>query len=194
MVMVRSTACFAALVLSGSIESACNESPQSNTRVVVVATASEGVHARADGVCSVRLERSGVGGFLVLTVGTTPTASHAQELAIDVTGLAWADNQTLVYTTSPVYGQPGVSLWRCGTKEPETLVAPRNRNTAYPQGSDYFELVRLELGDVPRAVFLMTPDVDTTDFGVLREGSQHLFEVGFDGSGFGPYSPRSGKR
>lgn len=187
--MSRSKVLPIVLSLVGLVGPACMTSTPKKV-VVVPPIASEGLYGAPRGACSVRLSRSNMGGFLVLSLVTGAESDEVGELAADVTGVAWADDETVVFTTSPVYGSPGLFLWRCGATEPRRLVGAAHRSPAYPQGSDYFELVRLEIDDAPRAVFLMTPNVDTTDFALLRQDPSYLFQVQLEGGGLAPHSLR----
>jgi hypothetical protein len=82
---------------------------------------------------------------------------------------------SLVYSVSPIYGSPGIFLVTC-TSDPKisTLVTPEHKDSAYPQGSDYFELqstngneVRYRYGD----------DVDRIDFKRWRSTNNNLRTV-----------------
>src|SRR5712671_5409493 len=64
------------------------------------------------GKCAARLE-SGLGDQAVLFV-----VGRTDSLVGDITGAAWVSGDCLVFTSSPVYGRPGVYAYTCGQREP----------------------------------------------------------------------------
>jgi hypothetical protein len=137
-----------------------------------------GEFSSPDGTCLASLEPSDQGGFLVLTF---PRGRN--DRILDVTGIAWASDRVLVYTTSPLYGHPGIYLYNCGSRKTKQLVAPRTVVKAYPEGADYFELQRISINSPTIIYSYYAPDVDKEDFKNFRTVS-HLFEVHLDGTGF----------
>lgn len=139
---------------------------------VVTAT---GEYMHQNGNCRVKLESSTMGGYSVLS------ADHLGMNEIDdVTGVAWASPVLLVYTVSPIYGKPGVYLYDCIGHKSKRIVDPKNINTFYPDGADYFELYRVD-GSI--IFFYYAADVDSVNFREFRSQS-FLFQVNLNGSNF----------
>lgn len=125
--------------------------------------------------CPVILTISDSGGFTQLQLRSK---SNQYKVVNDVTGATYFSDEFLVYTTSPIYGSPGVFIYDCASKSIRRVVGPKIFDKAYPQGSDYFELYGLEGRKI---YFYYSPDVDQTDFDNFRT-KEFLFEVLIDGS------------
>lgn len=125
--------------------------------------------------CPIILTISDTGGFTQLQLRSK---SHQYKVVNDVTGATYFSDEFLVYTTSPIYGSPGVFIYDCASKSIRRVVGPKIFDKAYPQGSDYFELYGLEGRKI---YFYYSPDVDQTDFDNFRT-KEFLFEVLIDGS------------
>jgi hypothetical protein len=144
------------------------------------ATNQVGEYTSPNGACKAVLNISSLGGFKVLTLTSDRGKPRA---AKDVTGIAWAGSSKLVYTTSPVYGRPGVYVYDCDSNKLSRILAARNMNKAYPNGADYLELRSVSSTD-PVVVFLYyAPDVDTVDFKAFRS-AHYLYQVHPDGTDF----------
>lgn len=130
--------------------------------------------------CRAVLTVSSLGGFLVLALRRK---ASRRIKANDVTGMAWVSGQTLVYTTSSIYGVPGVYVYNCDSNKTTRIVAPRTFDKAYPDGADYFELQGTSDGNPATIYFYYAPDVDKADFKNFRAPSS-LFEVRLDGTDF----------
>ncbi len=95
------------------------------------------------------------GGGLDLLIGV-----QRIRIASDVTAVAWIDSTRCVFTVSPVYGVPGIYEWRRQAGSSTRLVSPGRITKAYPDGADWFELVRVSRS--ARSLFFKhVPDVDT---------------------------------
>jgi hypothetical protein len=116
-----------------------------------------------------------MGGYSILSLG-----SKNVDTIHDVTGIAWATPNMLVYSVSPIYGKPGIYIYDCIGQASRQIVAPKNMNNAYPDGADYFELYGM---DGSKILFYYTNDVDSLDFSEFRNRSL-LFGVNLDGSNF----------
>ena len=151
-----------------------------NKRVTYVpigqVVAKPGIFQPRNGKCQAELLTSGFGGFTILSIRQMDSLV-AQEIK-DVTGIAWVTESLLIYTVSPIYGNPGVYIFNCTSKEIKRIVAPRNINAMYPNGADYFELKRLSADKV---YFYYTPDVDTVNFKEFRSQT-FLFQSNLDGT------------
>lgn len=136
-----------------------------------------GTYKALGGKCSVSLEISGMGGDLTLIVD----APRVQGIR-DITGIAWATQNLLVFTVSPIYGKPGVYLYHCTSKETKRIVSPKTIDKAYPDGADYFELQGIEeRGGTVR--FYYGQHVDSIDFSSFRT-KDYLFQCQLDGTQF----------
>jgi len=135
-----------------------------------------GRYRDAGGVCSLRVSISPMGGFtrLHLLVGAGRRAITVN----DVTGIAFLNNGKVAYSVSPSYGKPGIFLFDCIKKARTRLVAPRNMNRAYPDGTDYFELSKAASNEL---FFYYVPDVDKAEF-TKFESAANLYSVDMAGS------------
>ena len=130
-----------------------------------------------NGRCLATLKVGKMGGMLVLSLG-----KDAGRQIKDVTGMAWISDGILVYTTSPIYGIPGVYVYSCDSRRSKRIVAPRTINNAYPDGADYFRLKRISQTTPSTVYFYYVPDVDLPDVKNL-ESPAYLFQVHLDGTG-----------
>jgi len=128
--------------------------------------------------CQILLEISEMGGYLKLTVN--PPSLHIFK---DITGIAWASDDILLFTVSPIYGEPGVFLFNCVTKQISRIIAPKTVNKGYPSGADYFELQGFSKNDEQKFYFFYAPDVDAVDFSRFRT-KDFLFQSRLDGTGW----------
>jgi hypothetical protein len=109
-------------------------------------------------------------------------AGYKARLSEDVTGIAWIAGDRLVFTSSPIYGVPGLFVYVCGEDSARAVVKSRRSDPGYPDGCDYFELVRVGSGGNPELVFRYFADVDSTGPRGVREGGQ-LMRIRADGRG-----------
>ncbi len=135
-----------------------------------------GTFSSPNGKCEASLKTSDRGGFLMLTTGQDGRIS-----VNDVTGMIWAADRTLVYTTSPIYGKPGLYVFDCDSSHVKRIVSPGTITKAYPDGADYFELQGISRGDPAIVNFYYAPDVDKVDFNTFRAPA-NLFQVRLDGT------------
>lgn len=167
---------------------------QSNAKDIFTSTSMQGVtigqliketgHFKcSNSDCIVSLKYSEMGGFLVLYLDNLKR-KEATQVINDVTGIVWASEDILVYSVSPIYGKPGLYAYNCKTKKTKTIVKAKNVDTAYPSGSDYFELHGLTTDNKVKIYFYYAPDVDSIDFNKFRT-PDFLFTVNIDGGGFG---------
>ena len=140
-----------------------------------------GSYLSPDGTCRVALSVASMGGFWVLRSGGE---ARGRLRVDDVNGMAWVGRHTLAYTTSPIYGVPGVYVYACGAPSPKRIVGPRTLSKAYPDGQDYFELHRVTTKEPITLYFYYAPNVDKVDFTKFRTPAS-LYQVRLDGSNFG---------
>lgn len=139
-----------------------------------------GRYTSPDGSCLAALDIASMGGFLILNAGK----NRSKKLRVDdVTGMAWVAGHTLVYTTSPIYGIPGVFVYSCDSTKAKRIVVPRTKTEANPDGADYFELQSVSTKRPPTVYFYYAPSVDSVDFNIFRSPA-FLYEVRLDGSDF----------
>lgn len=136
-----------------------------------------GAYNSPGGQCPIYLTTSEKGGFTQLQF---QSKSSGKKLVNDVTGVAYISNEILVYTTSPIYGTPGIFIYDCLSENTKQIVGPTKIDKAYPQGSGYFELYGIKREKI---YFYYSPDVDQIDFNSFRNGD-FLFEVLVNGSAF----------
>jgi hypothetical protein len=137
-----------------------------------------GEFASPDGKCRATLKISSMGGFLALTLDKQP--NHEVD---DVTGMLWVSGGNLVYTTSPIYGTPGVWVYDCGSNRTREIVKARTFSKAYPDGEDYFQLKVVSMAAPATIYFYYLPDVDALEEKSI-ESPNFLFRARMDGTGF----------
>lgn len=116
--------------------------------------------------CAVSLTLNENGGYLTALVSHRQSAPDIRPLLLrDVTGVGILTGHSLIATTSPIYGRPGLYLLDCREGTERLLVAPRTIDAAYPHGADYFELVGR---DQDKISYYYTRDVEVTDFSIFR--------------------------
>ena len=115
--------------------------------------------------CIAVLKVSPQGVFLKLSVQLS--TGKLVHMADDITGFLWANEKSLVFSSSPIYGKPGVFEVICDRDRLtlEMLVGPKNINSAYPDGADYFELKKIKDRSLQ---FFYGADVDSIDFNAFR--------------------------
>ena len=115
--------------------------------------------------CIAVLKVSPQDGFLKLYVQLS--TGKLVHMADDVTGFLWANEKSLVFSSSPIYGKPGVFKVTCDRERPtlEMFVGPKNINSAYPDGADYFELQEIKGHNLQ---FFYGTDVDSINFNEFR--------------------------
>ena len=129
------------------------------------------------GKCAVRISTSPMGGGFVRL--HLPAARKSGSRTVDdVTGVAFTANGMVVYTTSPIYGRPGVFRFDCTKKSTHRLVGPRHFESSYPAGLDYFELAKVVDANI---FYYYAPDVNQVDLAKLRNAS-NLYTVDLSGS------------
>jgi len=109
-----------------------------------------------------------MGGYSILTVtGGDKTTDPEIFRFPDVNGFRWDTQKDYLYfTSSPVYGKPGVYCFDVNNKNMIQLVAPTNRSKAYPDGADWFQLDYIQGSDI---VYYYCVDVDAMDSVKQRE-------------------------
>lgn len=125
----------------------------------------QGLYPSPGKACTAELKSSPQGGFLQLFVQSSlGTSAH---IADDVTGVMWIGQDSLVFSSSPIYGNPGIFEIKCDHDGQylTTLVNPKNINSAYPDGADYFELRGTKDNILE---FYYGFDVDSIDFNTFR--------------------------
>jgi len=125
----------------------------------------QGAYPSPGQMCAAVLTVSPQGGFLQLSVQTS--AGKLVHKADDVAGFLWANEKSLVFSSGPIYGKPGVFEVTCDSEQPilKMLVGPKNINSAYPDGADYFELKEMKGRNLQ---FFYGVDVDGIDFNEFR--------------------------
>lgn len=125
----------------------------------------QGSYPSPDRICTAVLEVSPQGGFLQLSVQTS--TDHLVHVADDVTGLLWINEKVLVFSSSPIYGEPGIFEVTCDGERANqnVLVHPISINPDYPNGADYFELKEIKGRNLH---FYYGADVDNIDFNEFR--------------------------
>ncbi len=142
-----------------------------------------GVFLSPEGKCEATIRVSEMGGFRSLIVQDNSSKISSNEIK-DITGIAWLNNEELIYSVSPIYGQPGIFLLNCSSPKSITRIAgPTTIDKAYPNGADYFELKSLSNRTDVKVLFYYAPDVDRVDFNHFRT-SKYLYQVNLDGTEF----------
>ncbi|MGZ0019902.1 hypothetical protein [Nitrosomonas sp. wSCUT-2] len=125
----------------------------------------QGAYPSPGRMCTAVLTVSAQGGFLQLSVQSIN--GKLTHVADDVAGFLWINEESLVFSSGPIYGKPGIFEITCAHEQPSLrrLIGPQNINLSYPDGADYFELK--EIND-RRLHFFYGIDVDEIDFDEFR--------------------------
>lgn len=166
----------ACLILAGCVTAGDSRNIQVSYVPIEKIFATSGVFRPDEGQYWAELTISSLGGDFTLSVSGMSTT--IEQGIRDITGIAWATTNHLLYSVSPIYGKPGIYILDCTTKETKRIISPVNFNIAYPNGADYFELHRLH---TEKIYFYYTPDVDSINFKEFRS-RLFLFQANLDGS------------
>lgn len=102
------------------------------------------------------------GESLCLTVpGTRARPKHG----CDITGLAWISKDEVLFSTSSIYGSPGIYRYRLRPAKEETIVPSRAHDAAYPEGKDFFKLISVSENEV---TFWYCADIEKLDESALE--------------------------
>lgn len=125
----------------------------------------QGAYPSPRQTCIAVLKVSPQGGYLQLSVQSS--TGKLVHMADNVTGFLWANEKSLVFSSSSIYGKPGVFEVTCDRERPtlEMLVGPKNINSVYPDGADYFELKEIKGRSLQ---FFYGANVDSIDFNEFR--------------------------
>ncbi len=101
-------------------------------------------------------------------------------LAPDIVNVAVITPSIIAYSGSPVYGVPGIFLFDFDKRMTKCIVPPSNFKEEFPDGTDYFEIDRVDLKS-EEILFWHLKDLDNVDFsGDWRSG--HEYRIKFDGT------------
>jgi hypothetical protein len=144
-----------------------------------------GKYPSLNGKCVASFHVHEMGGFNVLTITHKSADKNGNDkfTVNDVSGIVWFGKNELAYTTSPIYGKPGIFKFDCLKFKTHQLVSPRTYNKYYPDGIDFFELKSVINGDKGIIQFYYSPNVKETDFTIFRT-NEFLYQVNMDGTGF----------
>jgi hypothetical protein len=125
-----------------------------------------GEYPAPNGPCTAVLVNDDMGGASSLHIwnGTTPKVDRVN----NVTGLAWLDDDLLVYTAGPEYGKPGLYLFGCETGRTAQLLPRPSLSYTSPHGTDYFELFAVEIRSAFVIWYYYAPDFNWIDFDEFR--------------------------
>ncbi|UCZ57639.1 hypothetical protein LGV61_05010 [Desulfurispirillum indicum] len=125
----------------------------------------EGRYISPKEICVVQLKISPKGGFSQLFI--EDHVGGLVHVADNVTGFLWLDGGSLIFSSSPIYGKPGIFELICSYDDLTliTLMASENIYSAYPDGADYFELKEVVDG---KLWFYYGADVEVIDFNDFR--------------------------
>lgn len=128
-----------------------------------------------DGNCPFSIKNSPKGNFKQLSF---PTGKGQSKDIDDLTGIAFSSERYLVFTISPMYGHAGIFLYNCAAKSINQIVAPSHITLAYPAGTDYYLLQRV---DHELIYFYYAQDVDQINLANFEE-KDNLYEVHDNGA------------
>lgn len=131
-----------------------------------------GNYSTKDDICKFEIKISKMGGFRCLLIG--------KEEIKDVTGTAYLGDGKLVYTVSPMYGNPGVYMYNCKSSQSSQIRGAKNKDKGYPLGADYFELESVSGNNI---FFYYLPDIDKADFANYKNKG-NLFQIDYAGKDF----------
>lgn len=122
-----------------------------------------GEYPSRDSSCIAEVRISSMGGYRVLTL--RDGGRQIGKAVDDMTALAWLPDGRLIYSTSPIYGKPGIYAFNCTSKEVSHIVRPRTKIKGYPDGADYFALhsVKMEKGFIVEYYYAANIDTAPPD-------------------------------
>jgi hypothetical protein len=114
-----------------------------------------------------------LGGFHILEIIKDGKVIHRID---DINAMVWIDDNKVLYSVSPIYGNPGIFIFDCKEITESVLVSPVNLTFAYPNGTDYFELV--EYSHLTKAFFYYyASDVNSVDFSTFRKSENKRKQI-----------------
>jgi len=165
----------AALVIAGTVTLTGCAAPASRSSKPVVIV-QEGTFRSPSGRCVATVTHED-GDRLALHV-----PGCKAPLSEDLSGMAWISRDRLVFISSSIYGTPGLFLYVCGEDSARTIVGSHSKDSGHYEDVDYFELIRVGVGDNPELVFRYFPDVDSLGPAGTTEGGT-VVRVRADGRG-----------
>lgn len=114
---------------------------------------------------------SGTSQCAILAVGEGDTLyirfarSKPPKSARNVTALVWLNAHEILYSTTAIYGQPGIYAYNLRTAQERTVVPSRVRDAASPQGADFFKLIAISGNEL---TFWYCADADKVDESALE--------------------------
>ncbi|MFZ1082854.1 MAG: hypothetical protein WAO19_13125 [Candidatus Kryptoniota bacterium] len=122
------------------------------------------------------LKINGMGGSVELWIPGIDTA-----LSVDINNVAMLEPSLIAYSGDPIYGKPGLFLFDYGKGKIKCIVPPSNFKKEFPDGTDYFEIDRVDPKD-KEIFFWHLKDLDNVDFSTDWK-SGHEYKIKFDGTG-----------
>ena len=119
----------------------------------------QGAYPSPGKMCTAVLTVSAQGGFLQLSVQSIN--GELTHVADDVTGFLWINEESLVFSSGPIYDSGIFEITLLITAISKKAHWSSNISLSYPDGADYFELK--EIND-RRLHFFYGIDVDDIDF------------------------------
>ncbi len=122
--------------------------------------------------CKIKESTATAGGYRELQIG--------KYKLIDVDSFKETDEK-IFYATSPVYGKPEIGVIYCNNNKYVQLVAPKNIDRSYPNGTDFFrlkEIIKDKKTNSYTVWYFYAPDVDSQNFNNL-ENKKNLKSVKF---------------
>ena len=86
------------------------------------------------------LNISDMGGFIILR-----TINEKPLIVDDITAIAILEKSKLLYSVSPIYGKPGIFLFDFKLNNNKRIVKPSFFKDGFSDGTDYFEIYKLDL-------------------------------------------------
>lgn len=108
--------------------------------------------------CLVKESFASSGGYRELTIG---------EYRITDVESFKVLNKKVFFATSPIYGKPEIGVIDCSSGKKTTVVAPKNKDKGYPDGSDFFRIKEVKVNPKTKTYtvrYYYAPDVDKQDF------------------------------
>src|SRR6266487_563318 len=118
-----------------------------------------GTYRISGGTCSLSLAPSWLSEAKVLRLHASDRDS-----VTDVTAVVWVSKSTIVYSVSPIYGDPGIYIRRCDGGRPRRVAGNRKRGAGRAQSNAYYALTKIRKGTasgLARVEYWFKSDVDT---------------------------------
>ena len=132
-----------------------------------------GKYTTHDFKCTFEVGIFDMGGYFYTVVG--------KKKVDDITAFAYLEKGKMLFSTSPIYGTPGISVVDCKSGKSSLIIKAKNKIYGYSNGADYFELESVNGSTI---FFYYFPDIDKVDDLEHERTPKNLFQTDHAGKTF----------